>query len=213
MGSGGRHRYVPPTMTDTSRTPPIRSDAVSNREEILRTAALVVNRQGPHVPMARFAEAAGVGVGTLYRHFPSREDLVGALQLRSFEYVRDAARDAAGLDASAPEAVQAFLHAVIRQRDSLVMPLKDGLPLSDPALPVLQAEIRSSLRAVIDRGQVSGTVREDAAVGDVIVFGAMLSQQLPYIGDWEATAQRLVALFVRGISCEGAPAGDSATAD
>lgn len=194
-------------MTDASRPPAIRSDAASNREEILRTAALIVNREGSHVPMARFADAAGVGVGTLYRHFPSREALVGALQLRSFEYVRDAARDSAGLDVPAPDAITEFLHAVIRQRDTLVMPLKDGLPLSDPALPVLQAEIRSSLRAVIDRGQASGAVREGATVGDVIVFGAMLTQPLPYIDDWEATAQRLAALFVRGLTCEGESAG------
>ena len=194
-------------MLKSSR-PAARSDAVANREQILQAAAHVVNRQGPHVPMARFAEAAGVGVGTLYRHFPARENLIGALQRRAFEYVRDAARDAAGLDTPAPEAIAHYLNAVIQHRDELVMPLKGGLPLVDPTISVLQAEIRASLRAVLDRGRACGTVSAEVTAGDVIIMGAVLSQPLPYIGDWDAAAQRLAALFVRGLtSADGPPVG------
>src|SRR5437762_3584403 len=64
-----------------SRQP--RRDAVRNRERILDAATELVRRDGEKVAMAQIAEHAGVGVGTLYRHFPTREDLLVAASLLS----------------------------------------------------------------------------------------------------------------------------------
>src|SRR5580692_7769094 len=58
----------------SSREP--RSDAARNHEALVRAATGAVHREGPRVPMATIAADAGVGIGTLYRHFPSREDLL-----------------------------------------------------------------------------------------------------------------------------------------
>ena len=189
-------------MPRPSRSPSLRSDAAANRERILQTAALVVNRRGPQVPMVQFAKAAGVGVGTLYRHFPSREDLIGALQYRALEHVRDAAREAAGLDLPATDAMARFFRGVISRRDELVLPLNGGPALVDPALATLQAEVRASIRSILDRGQARGTIRAEVSSFDVIVIGAMLSQPLPLIDDWEEVAQRLARVFLRGLTCQ-----------
>ena len=62
----------------------LRSDAAANRERILAAATTAVRRDGERVPMATIAEAAGVGIGTLYRHYPTRPALLAALTLRSF---------------------------------------------------------------------------------------------------------------------------------
>ena len=61
-----------------------RSDAIANRERVLAAAALAVKARGEKVPMAEIAHQAGVGVGTLYRHFPTRESLLAGLTHRSF---------------------------------------------------------------------------------------------------------------------------------
>ena len=56
-----------------------RTDAARNHEALVRAATAAVHREGPHVPMATIAADAGVGIGTLYRHFPTREDLLNSL--------------------------------------------------------------------------------------------------------------------------------------
>src|SRR6185312_7525977 len=72
-------------VTRTSREP--RSDAARNHEALVRAATGAVHREGPRVPMATIAADAGVGIGTLYRHFPSRDDLLDYLTHVSFQQV------------------------------------------------------------------------------------------------------------------------------
>ena len=69
----------------SSREP--RSDAARNRDALVRAAAAAVHREGPRVPMATIAAEAGVGIGTLYRHFSSRDDLLDYLTNVSFGQV------------------------------------------------------------------------------------------------------------------------------
>src|ERR1017187_10258297 len=71
-----------------------RSDAARNHKALLRAATAAVHREGPRVSMATIAADAGVGIGTLYRHFPNREDLLNSLTRRSFEQVLSNAQDA-----------------------------------------------------------------------------------------------------------------------
>ena len=76
---------VPTKARRATRRP--RSDAAANRERILAAAAIAVRRDGERVPMARIADEAGVGIGTLYHHYPTRSALLAALTLRSFNLV------------------------------------------------------------------------------------------------------------------------------
>ena len=84
-----------------------RSDAALNRDALVQAATAAVHREGIRVRMSTIAEDAGVGIGTLYRHFPTREDLLNHLTHRSFEMVLANARSAESLtstgnDGSAP---------------------------------------------------------------------------------------------------------------
>jgi AcrR family transcriptional regulator len=63
-----------------------RKDALRNRERVLGAALELVRRDGEGVPMAQIAELAGVGVGTVYRHFQTREDLLAELVYQSFGF-------------------------------------------------------------------------------------------------------------------------------
>ena len=94
-----------------------RKDATANRERVLDAATELVRREGEKVPMADIARHAGVGVGTVYRHFATREELLGALVHRSFELALTNALAAADEPGSALEGVRAFLSATLRDRD------------------------------------------------------------------------------------------------
>ena len=127
-----------------------RRDALRNRERVLDAATELVRRDGEKVPIAQIAEHAGVGVGTVYRHFPTREDLLGALVHRSFGLAVDNARAAAAHPGSALDGVRAFFLATLRDRERFVLPLARRAARSSP-LPRASARRRSHRAARTDR--------------------------------------------------------------
>jgi AcrR family transcriptional regulator len=151
------------------------------------------------VPMATIAADAGVGVGTVYRHFPSRDALLGALVHRSVEMVLDNAQRAAAADLPAIDAVRAFLEQTIEHGSDLVLPMHGGPPLTDPATRALLAEAHRTLDALLARGREEGTIRDDVGKADVVLFGALLAQQLPQVKNWPPAARRLADIFVAGL--------------
>lgn len=112
---------APPQARRDAR--PLRSDAAANRERILAAATIVVGRDGERVPMATIAHAAGVGIGTLYRHYPTPPALFAALTLRSFNLVLQHARAAAQSGEPAPAALARFFEQTIAARNELILPL------------------------------------------------------------------------------------------
>ena len=185
--------------------PRLRSDAAANRERILAAATIAVRRDGETVPMATIADEAGVGVGTLYRHYPTRPALLTALTLRSFQLVLRHARDAALSDAPAPEALAEFFEHTITARDELVLPMHGGPVIRDGKIVALQAEIRDLLEQVLARGRRDGTVRPDATPIDIIITGAMLAQPLPHAEHWDQLARRQATIFVAGLAVVDPP--------
>lgn len=184
----------------------LRRDAADNRERVLSAAAVAVRREGSGVPMATIAADAGVGVGTVYRHYPSREALLSALAHRSFELVLGAARRAAAADRTGLEAVRAFLDQTIAHGADLVLPLHGGLPVTDQASLSLRADVRQTLGEMLDRGRLDGSVRADVSTDDIVVFGAMLAQPLPHVENWKRVARRAAAVYVAGLAATARPA-------
>jgi AcrR family transcriptional regulator len=178
----------------------LRRDAADNRDRVLAAAAAAVRREGAAVPMATIAADAGVGVGTVYRHYPSREVLLGALTLRSFRLVLDAARRAASLDASAIEAIRSFLGRTIEHGPDLVLPLHGGPPKIDDAAVALRDEVHRLLASMLERGHRDGTIRPGVSTADLVVFGALLAQRLPHVEDWETVAHRQADIYVAGLA-------------
>lgn len=156
--------------------------------------------------MATIAADAGVGVGTVYRHYPSREALLSALTHRSFELVLAAARRAAVVDGTGLEAIRAFLDETIDHGASLVLPLHGGPPITDQITLSVRDEVHQTLGAVLDRGRLDGTVRADAVTTDIVAFGAMLAQPLPHVEKWTLTARRQAAIYVAGLGVATQPA-------
>ena len=160
--------------------------------------------------MARIADHAGVGVGTVYRHFPTREDLLGALVHRSFGIAVDNARAAAANPGSALDGIRLFFQATLRDRDRFVLPLHGGPSVFTSATRRRQADVRTALRGLIERGQAAGELRADLAPEDLIVASSLLSRPLPGAGDWERLARRQIDLMIHGLGCTAPPAGPTA---
>ncbi len=184
---------VPPASRRT------RTDALQNRDRVLDAATELVHSDGEKVPMARIAERAGVGVGTVYRHFATREDLLGALVHRSFGLALDNARAAAAAPGPAVAGVRLFFLATLRDRERFVLPLHGGPAVFTPDTRRRQADVRTALRALLERGQAAGELRADLTPEDLIVASSLLSRPLPGTGDWDALARRQIDLVIEGL--------------
>jgi len=176
-----------------------RSDAARNREALVRAATVALHRAGPHVSMATIAAEAGVGIGTLYRHFRTRAELLNFLAYRSFERVLSNAQ-AAELDGTtAGDALRRFIEAAITQRNELVLPLHGGPPVTAPETLAVRGQIHRALQRIIERGRADGSIRHDVSPRDVVAFGAMLARPRQADPEWDATCLRLLGTYLNGL--------------
>jgi AcrR family transcriptional regulator len=177
-----------------------RRDAARNHETLVRAATAAVHREGPHVSMATIAADAGVGIGTLYRHFRTREDLLNFLTHRSFEQVLANVQTAENDGTTASDALRRFIQAAITQRNELVLPLHGGPPVTAPETLAVRDQVYRAVQRIIERGRTDGTISQDVSPRDVVAFGAMLAQPRQPDPEWDATCRRLLATFVNGLS-------------
>ncbi len=175
-----------------------RRDAARNHEALVRAATAAVHREGTHVAMATIAADAGVGIGTLYRHFRTREDLLNYLAHRSFEQVLSNVQ-AAESGTTASDALRRFIAAAIAQRNELVLPLHGGPLVTAPETLAVRDQVHRAVQRIIERGRADGTISQDVTARDVVVFGAMLAQPRQPDPEWDATCHRLLATYLNGL--------------
>ena len=176
-----------------------RSDAARNHEALVRAATAAVHREGTRVTMSSIAADAGVGIGTLYRHFRTRADLLNYLTHRSFEQVLANVQAAESDGTTASDALRRFIEAAIAQRNELVLPLHGGPPVTAPETLAVRDQVHRAVQRIIERGRADGTVSQDTSPRDVVVFGAMLAQPRQPDPEWDATCRRLLATFLNGL--------------
>jgi AcrR family transcriptional regulator len=174
-----------------------RSDAARNHEALVRAATAALHREGPHVAMATIAADAGVGIGTLYRHFPTRQDLLNFLTHRSFEQVLANVQAAESDGTTASDALRRFIEAAIAQRNELV--LHGGPPVTAPETLAVRDQVHRAVQRIIERGRTDGTISQDVTPRDVVAFGAMLAQPRQPDPEWDATCRRLLATYLNGL--------------
>jgi AcrR family transcriptional regulator len=142
---------------------PLRADAQRNRAHILEAAEILLAAEGIEVPVDAIAEKAGVGVGTLYRHFPTKEKLCEAILL---ERLSRLTLDAQALaDAEDPAAAFfGFLEHVVEEgaakRDLLVAVMGAGAEF-DLAAADVKEDLRQAMDTLLRRAQSAGAVRPD----------------------------------------------------
>lgn len=178
-----------------------RSDALANQERLLAAAVTAVLREGRQVPMASIARDAGVGIGTLYRHYPTRDALLAALTQRSFELVLGVLEEAATATGPAISAIEAFLTSTIAHRDQLVLPLHGGPQAMTEESRRIRDQIHAGIARILNRGRSDRTIRSDVLAGDVVFFGALLAQPLSQDDEWlTANLVRQQQIFLAGLA-------------
>ncbi len=149
---------------------PLRADAQRNRTRILEAAEVVFASEGIEVPVDTIAEKAGVGVGTLYRHFPTKEKLCEAILLeRLAGLTEDARGQADALDPGA--AFFGFLNHMAEmsssKRDLIAAVMGAGLEFDEAAADVKE-DLREAVGVLLQRAQSAGSVRSDVTADTVL---------------------------------------------
>jgi AcrR family transcriptional regulator len=161
------------STTETSAqaliTRPKRADARRNYEKVLRTARQAFAEGGESTALEEIARRAGVGIGTLYRHFPNRQALLEALYV---DEVEEMCRSAAELDASDPwDALNGWLErfiAYIGTKRALAAELSNYLDQDAPLFQVCRTSLFEAGEPLLKRAQDAGVVRPDVSIGEVI---------------------------------------------
>ncbi|WP_174279629.1 TetR/AcrR family transcriptional regulator [Sphingomonas bacterium] len=181
----------------------VRADARRNIEALLETAKAVFATSGVDAPMREIADRAGVGVGTIYRHFPQRADLVAAV----FRHEVDACASAAAHLATkhAPgEALdrwmQRYVDFIVAKR-GLAAALHSGSSAFQSLPAYFDQRLEPALQGLLDRAAAVGELRADADPHDLL--RAVASLCMPSGDGDPAPARRLVALLVDGLRYRG----------
>lgn len=183
---------------------PLRADAARNRAKILEAANRQIIAFGPEVPMESIAEDAGVAVGTLYRHFPTKADLVRAIvdsHLEEMAAEAEAAADRIGGGTSAAAEFIAFWHMIMESAASnkAVKAAARELGASvDETEHLRRGQV--AMERLIEAGKAEGGLRPDLTVEDCFIFFATVPLDEPL-----AVRERWFALVIDGFR-SGAPA-------
>jgi AcrR family transcriptional regulator len=179
----------------------MRADARRNLGSLVEAAKAVFAASGVDAPAKEIADLAGVGVGTLYRHFPQRSDLVKAVLQREI----DACADAAPALAAAHEPDAALANWLGRYTEFLAT--KKGfaaaLHSGDPAFDALPGyfyqRLEPALGSLLDAATATGQVRTGISARDLLLAVALLC--MPAADEGVAYSQRMVALLIDGLRC------------
>jgi AcrR family transcriptional regulator len=177
----------------------IRRDALVNREKILAAAAELMAQRGRNVPLAEIAEAAGVGVGTLYRGYPDRTALLHALEHRAYDLLLETLCSIDQSGQTGADAIETYLHECLELSDQLILPLHGAPPLTDDSAVAAREQINAALNRYLADGRANGGICADVNATDVIMCAAMVSHPLPHGPNWTSIARRHINLFIRGI--------------
>ncbi len=179
-----------PTIDGGSDTAPpgaaraMRSDARRNRERILAAARVAFAEHGRDVPIDEVAQRAGVGVGTLYRHFPTKTSLAGALAFEHFEALCRLAEEALQAPGTPGERFTALMWDAARlaERDAAIAQALAGEPELFEYVQEPLARLQELGAKLVDAAVASGELRSDATVEDIPVIMCGLGQVVAMTG-------------------------------
>jgi AcrR family transcriptional regulator len=176
-----------------------RADAQRNRDRILEIAKQAFTQSGANVSLDEVAKQAGIGPGTLYRHFPTRDALLEAVYRTEVERLAAAAREFA--DTMTPiEALRAWMLLFVDYiaAKQIIAPALNTL-VGGPA-KVFQAsgdQIKGAIKGLVERAAENGDLRSDLDPLDLLraLIGVSNVSAMP---DWQQSAKRLVHILIAG---------------
>lgn len=182
----------------TQAEKPLRADAARNRARVLEVAYETMAAEGLSVPIDEIARRAGVGAGTVYRHFPTKEALFGAVVQERLQQMVGRGRDLLG--SSEPgDALFAFIKAMVTEgaSDMALAQAMAGYGIDvNVVAPQAESEFLGLLGDLLAAAQRAGTVRPDVTVPEAkaLLVGAQAMQG--YNAD---VAERVIAIVLDGL--------------
>lgn len=179
---------------------PLRADARRNRDAVLAAAVEAFSRHGVDAPLEDIARQAGVGIGTLYRHFPTREDLVFGVYRREVERLCEAADQLSEVhppDEALRIWMQRFVEYAAAKR-GMVSLLRTMMQDTHVALfKDLKGDIHAAVGMLLERGATAGLIRGDMTADELIrgLGGICMASD----SESSATAVRLVSIVFDGM--------------
>ena len=178
---------------------PLRADAVRNRERLLEAAAASFSSAGSDVPLEDIARRADVGIGTLYRHFPTRDALVEAVYRHEVDVLVAAVDDLLATlppEEALAEWMQLFVRHVATKRGMLAV-LKPMMKANEELSSATRGRAVEAASRLLAAGVAAGTVRDDIEGVDLVraVGGICMSTDQ----EQEESSQRLVSLLFDGL--------------
>jgi len=177
-----------------------RADAVRNRERVLEAAKVVFSAGGPDASLEAVARRAGVGIGTLYRHFPTRESLFEAVYRREVQQLGELAEQLKG-EAAPVEALRRWLRSNVEfvatkkgMSAALALAVQGSSELSAYSFD----RLTKAVGALLDRAVAAGEIRSDISAEDVLrtLVGMCYMHDQP---GWQTSVLRMVDVFVDGL--------------
>src|SRR5580704_81789 len=187
------------TKSPKSHTRKLRADAERNRDRVLEAAKEAFTRSGAEASLDDIARQAGVGAGTLYRHFPSREALIEAVYRTEVEKLAAAERNFA--ETLPPiEALRAWMLLFvdyIATKKIIAAALNTLVGGHSKVFEASYNQIWEAIRALVKRAIKSGDIREDLDPIDLLraLIGVANVATSP---DWQQSARRLVDILITG---------------
>ncbi|MFD9488430.1 MULTISPECIES: TetR/AcrR family transcriptional regulator [unclassified Streptomyces] len=178
-----------PTSTPVSESGPrrLRADAERNRARVLNAARELFAERGANVSMDEVARHAEVGVGTLYRHFPTKEAMVVAASQQRFGEILTYYRTVCRESAEPLEALQMLLTRVgeVEARDRGFASVVGGTLGSEGPPSTMRADLEAELVDLVGKGQATGSIRRDIAGVDILALTCGLTSIVHRrTGDW-----------------------------
>jgi AcrR family transcriptional regulator len=177
-----------------------RADAVRNRERVLEAAKVVFGAGGAEASLEAVARAAGVGIGTLYRHFPTREALFEAVYRREVQQLADLAEQLKQ-EAKPVDALRQWLRSNVQ-----FVATKKGMSAALALAAYKNSELFSysfdrltrAVGGLLDRAIAAGEIRDDISPEDVLraLVGMCYMHDQP---GWQTSVLRLVDVFIDGL--------------
>ncbi|AHH99867.1 TetR/AcrR family transcriptional regulator [Kutzneria viridogrisea] len=181
----------------------MRRDGAENRERILLAAEHVFGTGGAAASTEEIARQAKVGVATVFRHFPTKQDLIEATAVRYLQKLEEQLRlliDEADPGRAFVSLVQTLVSTGATKMTLLNLLHTDGQGLSEPVTAAVHT-FYDAIQQVLERAQAAGAARPDATVQDVSVLVRALAHVVPLVAD--AAVDRAVKIVLDGLGATG----------
>lgn len=186
-------------MADLGRRP--RADALRNRERLIDAAKAAFGAVGPDVSLEEIARRTGVGIGTLYRHFPTRDAIIEAVYRREIDQLAGAARTLLA-ETTPAEALARWLRLSVDYlaAKKLIAPALGTLTGGTSALFAHSgANLRGALTLLVEEAVRSGEIRADVRPDDLFQALAGFSYAIGSPG-WKESTNRLIDILMAGLT-------------